>query len=193
MGTDKYKVWINCELDNRVINNSNLIFLYFQLAIGGYNNKQHILLQKIMEKLTHFKIDPKRFAICKDNVINLHITSCIKIIYFNFFLVYSEFEKLFSRTTLSTCSLLFDSSLDWTLMDQTRVISGYWSWVFIWFPGIVNCILQSGNNWIAYHKIFHVLSKHWIYVVSKWNKYEKTGCQNRKCQTLQRYILRYNK
>ncbi|XP_018580177.1 insulin-degrading enzyme [Anoplophora glabripennis] len=39
------------------------------LGIGGYNNKQHILLEKIMEKLTNFKIDPKRFNICKENYI----------------------------------------------------------------------------------------------------------------------------
>jgi hypothetical protein len=40
----------------------------FQLGIGGYNSKQHVLLDKIMEKLTNFKIDPKRFEILKENV-----------------------------------------------------------------------------------------------------------------------------
>ncbi|RZC37709.1 insulin-degrading enzyme, partial [Asbolus verrucosus] len=39
------------------------------LAIGGYSNKQHIFLDKVMEKLTNFKIDPKRFEICKENYI----------------------------------------------------------------------------------------------------------------------------
>ncbi|CAG9815290.1 unnamed protein product [Phaedon cochleariae] len=39
------------------------------LGIGGYNNKQHILLRKIMEKLANFKIDPKRFEIIKENYI----------------------------------------------------------------------------------------------------------------------------
>ncbi|KAG8271132.1 hypothetical protein J6590_069508 [Homalodisca vitripennis] len=39
------------------------------LGIGGYNNKQHVLLQKIIEKLTNFKIDPKRFEILKENYI----------------------------------------------------------------------------------------------------------------------------
>ncbi|XP_030755591.1 insulin-degrading enzyme [Sitophilus oryzae] len=39
------------------------------LGIGGYNNKQHILLEKIMEKFTNFKIDPKRFNIWKENYI----------------------------------------------------------------------------------------------------------------------------
>lgn len=40
----------------------------FQLGIGGYNSKQHVLLDKIMEKLTNFKIDSKRFEILKENV-----------------------------------------------------------------------------------------------------------------------------
>ncbi|KAH0808873.1 hypothetical protein GEV33_013918 [Tenebrio molitor] len=39
------------------------------LAIGGYSNKQHIFLDKVMEKLTNFKVDPKRFEICKENYI----------------------------------------------------------------------------------------------------------------------------
>lgn len=36
------------------------------LAVGGYNEKQDVLLRKIMEKLTTFKVDPKRFAIFKE-------------------------------------------------------------------------------------------------------------------------------
>ena len=40
----------------------------FQLGVGGYSSKQHVLLDKIMEKLTNFKIDPKRFEILKENV-----------------------------------------------------------------------------------------------------------------------------
>lgn len=39
------------------------------LGISGYNNKQHVLLDKIMEKMTNFKIDPKRFEILKENYI----------------------------------------------------------------------------------------------------------------------------
>ncbi|XP_069679683.1 insulin-degrading enzyme isoform X2 [Periplaneta americana] len=39
------------------------------LGIGGYNSKQHVLLDKIMEKLTNFKIDPKRFDILKENYV----------------------------------------------------------------------------------------------------------------------------
>ncbi|KAK9508348.1 hypothetical protein O3M35_005934 [Rhynocoris fuscipes] len=44
------------------------------LAIGGYNDKQKVLLEKIVEKMTNFKIDPKRFEILKESVSNiLHI------------------------------------------------------------------------------------------------------------------------
>lgn len=39
------------------------------LGIGGYNDKQHVLLDKISEKLTNFKIDPKRFNILKENYV----------------------------------------------------------------------------------------------------------------------------
>lgn len=39
-----------------------------QLGIGGYSSKQHVLLDKIMEKLTNFKVDPKRFEILKEIV-----------------------------------------------------------------------------------------------------------------------------
>lgn len=46
--------------------------LCVQLGVGGYNHKQHVLLSKIMEKLTNFQIDPKRFEILKENV----STSC---------------------------------------------------------------------------------------------------------------------
>lgn len=43
-------------------------FSMFQISVGGYNDKQHIFLNKVMEKLTSFKVDPKRFAIYKENV-----------------------------------------------------------------------------------------------------------------------------
>ncbi|XP_076308148.1 insulin-degrading enzyme-like [Tachypleus tridentatus] len=36
------------------------------LYIYGYNDKQHILLKKILEVMTHFKVDPKRFQIQKE-------------------------------------------------------------------------------------------------------------------------------
>ncbi|XP_045464651.1 insulin-degrading enzyme [Harmonia axyridis] len=39
------------------------------LAIEGYNDKQYILLEKIIERLTSFKVNPKRFEIYKENYI----------------------------------------------------------------------------------------------------------------------------
>lgn len=36
------------------------------LGIGGYNQKQKVLLQKILERMTSFKVDPKRFEIFKE-------------------------------------------------------------------------------------------------------------------------------
>ncbi|KAJ8317306.1 hypothetical protein KUTeg_005210 [Tegillarca granosa] len=36
------------------------------LSVRGYNEKQHVLLKKILEKLTSFKADPKRFEIWKE-------------------------------------------------------------------------------------------------------------------------------
>ncbi|XP_064631223.1 insulin-degrading enzyme-like isoform X2 [Lineus longissimus] len=36
------------------------------LSVRGYNDKQHILLQKVIEKFTSFDIDPKRFQILKE-------------------------------------------------------------------------------------------------------------------------------
>ncbi|KAK2166408.1 hypothetical protein LSH36_39g02052 [Paralvinella palmiformis] len=37
------------------------------LSLKGYNDKQHILLQKVIEKMTSFKIDGQRFDILKEN------------------------------------------------------------------------------------------------------------------------------
>ncbi|XP_014680687.1 PREDICTED: insulin-degrading enzyme-like [Priapulus caudatus] len=37
------------------------------LAVEGYSDKQHVLLRKVMEKMTSFQIDPKRFDILKEN------------------------------------------------------------------------------------------------------------------------------
>ena len=39
-----------------------------QLGLRGYNHKQHVLLQRIMEKMVNFKIDPQRFDLLLDNV-----------------------------------------------------------------------------------------------------------------------------
>lgn len=40
----------------------------FQLLVKGYNDKLHVLLEKIMERMTSFQVDPKRFEILKDAV-----------------------------------------------------------------------------------------------------------------------------
>ena len=40
----------------------------FQLNLQGYNDKQHILLQKVLDKMTSFEIDPQRFNILLENV-----------------------------------------------------------------------------------------------------------------------------
>lgn len=36
--------------------------------IGGYDHKQSVLLEKIMDRIVNFKIQPKRFEILKENV-----------------------------------------------------------------------------------------------------------------------------
>ncbi|XP_067656756.1 insulin-degrading enzyme-like [Haliotis asinina] len=40
----------------------------FHISISGYSDKQDILLQKIVEKMTNFKIDPVRFNIQKEKL-----------------------------------------------------------------------------------------------------------------------------
>lgn len=42
--------------------------LFPQLSVKGYNDKQHILLKKIIEKMATFEIDEKRFEIIKEAV-----------------------------------------------------------------------------------------------------------------------------
>lgn len=39
-----------------------------QLSVKGYNDKQHIILKKIVEKMATFEIDEKRFDIIKEAV-----------------------------------------------------------------------------------------------------------------------------
>ncbi|XP_015602966.1 insulin-degrading enzyme isoform X2 [Cephus cinctus] len=39
------------------------------LGIGGYDDKQHVLLEKILDRMVNFKVDPKRFEILKENYI----------------------------------------------------------------------------------------------------------------------------
>lgn len=46
-----------------------------QLSVKGYNDKQHILLKKIIEKMATFEIDEKRFDIIKEAVSCDHIVT----------------------------------------------------------------------------------------------------------------------
>lgn len=45
-----------------------LFHCLLQLSVKGYNDKQHILLKKIIEKMATFEIDEKRFDIIKEAV-----------------------------------------------------------------------------------------------------------------------------
>lgn len=66
--------------------NNNILFSYFtlqfkiwsmfQLGLEGYSNKQHVLLEKLVEKMVNFKVDPLRFDILKENVVSLCMASC---------------------------------------------------------------------------------------------------------------------
>ncbi|XP_026283757.1 insulin-degrading enzyme [Frankliniella occidentalis] len=38
-----------------------------QLVLEGYSSKQHVLLEKIVERMANFQVDPKRFEILKEN------------------------------------------------------------------------------------------------------------------------------
>lgn len=44
-----------------------VVFLW-QLSVKGYNDKQHVMLQKLMDKITAFDIDSKRFDILLEKV-----------------------------------------------------------------------------------------------------------------------------
>jgi len=39
------------------------------LSVKGYSDKQHILLKSIMEKMTHFEVDPQRFEVLKEKYV----------------------------------------------------------------------------------------------------------------------------
>lgn len=45
-----------------------LFFLFAQLTISGYNDKQGVLLDKILERMTNFQINSKRFELLKEIV-----------------------------------------------------------------------------------------------------------------------------
>jgi insulysin len=38
------------------------------VLISGYNDKQHVLLQVILERIKSFKFDPNRFAMLKEQL-----------------------------------------------------------------------------------------------------------------------------
>lgn len=77
-----------------------------------------------MNKLTNFKVDPKRFEIYKENVglsYNFFVTFNLKK--YILFLVHQVVKELCCRATLPPCSLLLSRTIDGTLMDQTGIIS----------------------------------------------------------------------
>lgn len=39
-----------------------------QLSISGYEDKQAVMLDKILAKITDFEIDPQRFTVLKESV-----------------------------------------------------------------------------------------------------------------------------
>ena len=39
-----------------------------EITFNGYNDKMGVLINKVFEKMTSLKIDPKRFNILKENV-----------------------------------------------------------------------------------------------------------------------------
>lgn len=96
----------------------------FQLAIAGYNDKQHVLLHKIFDKLVHFQIDPKRFEIYKENV-SLSYNYEHLLIKPVFVLVYKNVKEFRRRTTISTRCLLFGRFTDGTLLDKARITCSY--------------------------------------------------------------------
>lgn len=77
-----------------------------------------------MEKLTNFKVDPKRFAIYKEAVNNLFQLT-ISFDYLPIFIVHSSVKKLCCRTTLSACCLLFSGFINRTLVDKTGIVGCY--------------------------------------------------------------------
>jgi len=46
----------------------SLTFALFQLEVKGYNDKQIVLIEKILQKMSRFEIDPKRFEVIKELV-----------------------------------------------------------------------------------------------------------------------------
>ncbi len=50
------------------LQSSHCVYVCVQLSVNGYHDKLHILLQKIVDKMTTFRIDSQRFDILKEEV-----------------------------------------------------------------------------------------------------------------------------
>lgn len=61
--------WINPIFDTHIDPVKPSTLSLRQLSVKGYNDKQDILLKKIIEKMATFEIDEKRFDIIKEAVI----------------------------------------------------------------------------------------------------------------------------
>lgn len=47
---------------------SHFDFLPFQVTVSGYNHKMRILLEKVIDRITNFKVEPDRFFVIKVRV-----------------------------------------------------------------------------------------------------------------------------
>ena len=48
--------------------------VYLQLGVKGYSDKLSVLLEKLVEKMVSFEIDPKRYEVLKEFVSCLGLT-----------------------------------------------------------------------------------------------------------------------
>lgn len=58
------------------------------MGIVGYDDKQRVLLDKIIDKMLNFKVDRKRFAIWKENVIFLLLIFLHVLYIFIYYFIY---------------------------------------------------------------------------------------------------------
>lgn len=52
-------------LDIVIIVLSHFDLLPFQVIVSGYNHKMRILLEKVIDRITNFKVEPDRFFVIK--------------------------------------------------------------------------------------------------------------------------------
>jgi len=69
-------MWHRCKLSlyktvEEAFFNNGKFFSYFQFTIRGFNDKQVVLLEKLLDHLFDFSIDEKRFDILKEEYIRL--------------------------------------------------------------------------------------------------------------------------